>query len=255
MEIKDVIALVSGGASGLGEAACRRLLELGARGAVALDVNEERGKKLAAELGDRFFFINTDVTDVESVQRAVDAAKAKFGTINVVVAAAGITLPSKLVTKNGPIAMEKFDKVIKVNLYGTLHLIRSAVMPMIQNRPNDEGERGVIINVSSGAAYEGQVGQVAYSASKAALVGLTMPLMRELAVHGIRVVTVAPGGFETPIYETVPQAVKDGLVSQLLFPKRLGKTSEFAMFVEELIRNPVHNGRSYRFDSGNILAP
>ncbi len=255
MNISGSVAVVSGGASGIGEGCVRHLLGLGARGVAILDLDEERGRRLAKEGGERCLFAKTDVADLGSVESAVEETKSRFGDIHVVIAAAGIALPSKLLTKGGPIPMEKFDRVIKVNLYGTLHLIRAATPAMTQNAPNEDGERGVIINVSSGAAYEGQIGQVAYSASKAALVGMTFPLMRELAEFGVRVMTIAPGAFDTPIYDTIPPAVKAGMVQQFLFPKRMGTAREFALLVEEIIRNPIHNGRTYRFDAGNILSP
>jgi len=255
MDIRNAVAVISGGASGIGEACCRYLLELGARGVSALDLNDERGERLAKELGEKCMFVKTDVSDAGAVEAALAATRTRFGAVHVAIACAGITVPCKLLTRNGPIPLDRFDQVIKVNLYGTLFLIRGSVPMMLDNQPNEDGERGVVINVSSGAAYEGQVGQIAYSASKAALVGMTMPLMRELSTHGIRVVTIAPGGFDTPIYETVPPAVKEGIARQFLFPKRLGKAYEFALFVEEIIRNPIHNGRTYRFDSGNILSP
>lgn len=254
MRIEDGVALVTGGASGLGEATVRYLIGRGARGVAALDLNRERGLAMQSELGERCAFLHTDITDDGQVRAAVDQTLARYGALHVVVGAAGIAGPAKLLGRNGPLPMEKFDAVVKVNLYGTVHVLRAAAEAMRDNTPNEEGERGVLINVSSGAAYEGQVGQVAYSASKAALVGMTLPLARELAPLGIRVVTVAPGAFDTPIYDTVPAAVKQSLVDMLLFPKRLGKASEFAVFVEELIRNPMHNGRTYRLDGGAILA-
>jgi 3-hydroxyacyl-CoA dehydrogenase / 3-hydroxy-2-methylbutyryl-CoA dehydrogenase len=255
MKIQDTVTVITGGASGLGEATARHLLSLGARGVALLDLNAERGAQLTAELGERCLFIRTDITDEGAVETAIAATRERFGAIHAMVAAAAIPGPSKLVTRNGPMDMKKFDAVMKVNVYGTLHVMRSTVMAMLGNAGNEDGERGVLINVASGAAYEGQIGQIAYSASKAALVGMTMPLARELAVHGIRVMTIAPGAFDTPIYEAIPPAVRDGVVGCLLFPKRLGKPSEFALLVEELIRNPLHNGRTYRFDGGAILPP
>lgn len=253
MKIENMVTVITGGASGLGEASARHLLEKGARGVVLLDLNAGRGAALEKELGARALFVQTDITDMDAVQRAVDAALDRFGAVHAVVAAAAIPGPSKLITRNGPIDMGKFDNVMKVNVYGTLHVMRAAVQSMLKNAPNEDGERGVVINVASGAAYEGQIGQIAYSASKAALVGMTMPLARELAAHGVRVMTIAPGAFDTPIYENVPSEVKAGMVDLVLFPKRLGKPSEFALFVEEIIRNPLHNGRTYRFDGGAIL--
>ncbi|WP_321886175.1 SDR family NAD(P)-dependent oxidoreductase [Burkholderia cenocepacia] len=253
MKIENTVTVITGGASGLGEASARHLLEMGARGVVLLDLNAARGAALEGELGERVLFVQTDITDMDAVQRAVDATLERFGAVHAMVAAAAIPGPSKLITRNGPIDMGKFDKVMKVNVYGTLHVMRATVPAMLKNEPNEDGERGVIINVASGAAYEGQIGQIAYSASKAALVGMTMPLARELAAHGVRVMTIAPGAFDTPIYENVPPEVKAGMVDLVLFPKRLGKPSEFSLFVEEIIRNPLHNGRTYRFDGGAIL--
>lgn len=253
MQISHTVALVTGGASGLGEATVRRLLSLGARGVVLVDANAERGAALAAELGERALFMHADITSDEQVQAAVAAGVARFGTVNALVAAAGVAGPAKLYGKNGPIAMSKFDQVLKINLYGTVHAIRALVGHLMQTQPDADGERGVIINVASGAAYEGQIGQMAYSASKAALVGMTLPLARELGPAGIRVVTIAPGLFDTPIYEQMPPQVKQNIINLQLHPKRMGKPSEFAMFVEEILRNPVHNGRDYRFDGGAIL--
>lgn len=253
MKIKDNVALVSGGASGLGEACVRRFIEQGARGVAVLDMNVERGKALQEEFGDRILFVETDIADEAAVNAAVETTTDKFGALHVLVAAAAMAGPAKLVGKRGPIPMEIFDRVVKVNLYGTIHLLRATVSAMLRNEPTEDGERGVTIAVSSGAAFEGQIGQIAYSATKAALVGLTMPVARELAEHGVRMVTVAPGAFDTPIYASVPDTVKDGLIGAALFPKRLGRASEFASFAEEIVRNPMHNGRTYRLDAGTIL--
>jgi 3-hydroxyacyl-CoA dehydrogenase / 3-hydroxy-2-methylbutyryl-CoA dehydrogenase len=255
MNVSDAVIVVTGGASGLGEATCRYMLELGAQGVTILDVSRERGAELALELGERCLFMPSDITDEAAVQEAIEATEARFGAVHVVVAAAGIVGPSKLLTRSGLISMERFEAVMRVNLYGTLHVIRSAAASMRKNEPDADGERGVLIMVASSAAYEGQIGQVAYSASKGALVGMTLPLARELAEYGIRVMTIAPGAFDTPIYETIPAAVREGVVDVQLFPKRLGRPAEFALLVEEIIRNPVHNGRTYRFDGGAILPP
>ncbi|MHC2576454.1 3-hydroxyacyl-CoA dehydrogenase/3-hydroxy-2-methylbutyryl-CoA dehydrogenase [Bradyrhizobium diazoefficiens] len=255
MQITDCVALITGGASGIGEACAEYLLGRGAKGVTLLDVNAEVGRSVAARLGDRALFVRTDITDLAAVENAVAAAEREFGPVSAIINAAGVTLPAKLIGKNGPIAMEKFDAAIRVNLYGTLHVIRSAVPSMLNVAPNEDGERGVIINVASGAAYEGQIGQIGYSAAKAGVIGMTMPLFRELASHGIRVVAVAPGAFDTPIYGTMPAEVKAGIERTFLFPKRMGRPQEFALFVEEIIRNPMHNGRNYRFDAGNILTP
>lgn len=255
MKIEDTVAVITGGASGIGEACARRLVASGAKGVAIIDMDAERGNRVAAELGERVMFVQVDISDEAAVNAAVEAVVARFGPVGALICAAGIAGPAKLVGFKGPIEMSKFDRVIKVNLYGTVHMMRACVPSMQSTQGNADGERGVIINIASGAAYEGQIGQLAYAASKAAIVGMTMPLMRELASSGIRVVTVAPGAFETPIYEQMPPETKQGIIDKFLFPKRLGQPDEFASFAEEIIRNPMHNGRDYRFDAGNILMP
>lgn len=255
LRIEDTVIVITGGASGIGEACARRLVEAGAKGVGILDMDAARGERVAAELGDKVTFAHVDITEEAAVNAAIAAIESKHGAIGAVISAAGIAGPAKLIGRNGPIEMAKFDRVVKVNLYGTLHLMRACVPSMQRRDANADGERGVVINVASGAAYEGQIGQLAYAASKAAIVGMTMPLMRELAATGVRVVCVSPGAFETPIYEQMPAATKQGIIDKFLFPKRLGHPAEFAAFAEELIRNPMHNGRDYRFDAGNILMP
>jgi 3-hydroxyacyl-CoA dehydrogenase / 3-hydroxy-2-methylbutyryl-CoA dehydrogenase len=254
MELKGISAVVTGGASGLGEATVRRLLGAGARGVACLDLNTQAGDRLTQEFGNSLLYVQTDVSDELAVNSAVGSAMDRFGRIDVAVSAAAIGGPAKMLSKSGPIPMEKFDRVLKVNLYGTVHLMRACAARMAQNEPGSDGERGVLINVASGAAWEGQVGQMAYSASKAAIVGMTLPLARELATVGIRVMTVAPGAFDTPMYDQVPPAVRETLVAQSLFPKRMGRPDEFAMLVEEIVRNPMHNGRAIRLDAGLILS-
>lgn len=255
MKIDNAVAIVTGGASGLGEAAARRLRDLGARAVAAFDLNDERGAALQEELGKGYRYHKVDVSKLDQVEAAVAAVEAEHGAVQVVVNAAAVAAPAKLLSSRGLLPMEVFDKGIKVNLYGPIHVMRSVVSGMAASEPTSDGERGVMINVSSGAAWEGQIGQVAYSASKAALVGLTMPLFRELAEHGIRVMTVAPGAFDTPIYDQVPPALKEELAAQSLFPRRMGDPAEFAMLIEEIVRNPMHNGRSIRLDAGMILRP
>src|SRR5258708_17531185 len=244
MDLNQVVAVVSGGASGLGEGCARMFIQRGAKGAIVLDTNAAAGERLAQELGDRLHFIKCDISDDAQVKAAVSEGEKHFGAISVLITAAAIAGPAKLIGRNGPIEMSKFDLVMKVNLYGTLHLLRACVPSMQRASANADGERGIVINVASGAAFEGQAGQIAYSASKAALVGMTMPLMRELSVYGIRVVTVAPGAFDTPLYAQVPPAVKQGLIDTFLFPKRMGTPAEFAYFAEQIIRHPIHNGRT-----------
>lgn len=254
MQISSTVAVITGGASGLGEAAARRLIELGATVA-AFDRDDAKGAALAAELGDAYAYHQVDVCDLAQVEAAVAQVEAEHGPVRVAVNAAAVAAPAKLLSSRGALPMEIFDKGIKVNLYGPMHVMRSIAPGMAASEPDGDGERGVIINIASGAAYEGQVGQLAYSASKAALVGLTMPLFRELSAHGIRVMTVAPGAFDTPIYDQVPPELKEALAAQSLFPKRMGKPEEFAMLIEEIVRNPMHNGRTIRLDAGMILPP
>ena len=252
MRIEGATALITGGASGLGEAAARRLLDLGARRVAIIDMNAEKGRALEASL-DRVLYVQADVSDEKAASDAVEDIAGRCGRLDILINAAAIGGPAKLLSKKGPMSMALFDRVLKVNLYGPIHIMRAAAPHMVSNEADGDGERGVIINVSSGAAWEGQVGQIAYSASKAALVGLTFPLMRELAAYGIRVVAVAPGAFDTPIYDGAPPELKQSLIAQALFPKRMGRAEEFAMFIEEIVRNPMHNGRAYRLDAGMIL--
>ena len=255
MQIDQSVVLVTGGASGLGEACCRRMLSLGARGVVAFDLDSQRGEALQQALGERFAWLKVDVSKLDEVEAGVAQVCKRFGSMHVVVNSAAIAAAARLVGRIGPLPMDVFDRGIKVNLYGTIHVMRAATLAMMKNSPNPGGERGVFINVASGAAFEGQVGQVAYSASKAAVVGMTLPLARELAQAGIRVMTIAPGAFETPMYSQVPATVIDGLLSQSLFPKRMGEPAEFALLVEEIVRNPMHNGRTIRLDGGITLDP
>ena len=253
--MKNAVVLITGGVSGLGAATARRLLAAGARGVAAIDIDAAKGHAFAGEAPDRTLFLQADVSDEAVVDAAVAAAIARFGALHIVMNGAAIGGAAKLVSRRGAIPMALFYKVMRINLYGPLHVMRAAVPEMMKNDPDAEGERGLIINVSSGAAWEGQVGQLGYAASKAALVGLTLPLARELAEHGIRVVTIAPGAFDTPIYDAAPPALKQGLMEHALFPKRMGKPDEFAMLAEEIVRNPMHNGRTYRLDAGMILPP
>lgn len=247
MQVSGMVAVVSGGASGLGEATCRLLAAKGARIAI-FDIAENRGERLAAELGETAIFCQTDVADTESVQLAVDQTMRVFGAVHAAVNCAGIPSASKVLGRKGPISMDLFNKVIQVNLIGTMNVIRSTVEQMVKNSPTADGERGVVINTSSGAAFEGQIGQAAYSASKAALVGLTLPLARELAEYGIRVTTIAPGLFETPLASELPEKVRESLLAQLPFPKRMGKPVEFAMLCQQIIENLMLNGRTIRLD-------
>ncbi len=254
MEIRGKTALITGGVSGLGEATSRRLHLMGAN-VVMVDLNEERGRSLCQELGERASFVKGDVTNSQDVKGAVEFAIQRFGAIHVAVNCAGIGAPAKVVGKEGPHDLEHFVKIIQVNLVGTFDVLRWAAFYMTRNEPNEEGERGVIINTSSIAAFEGQIGQVAYSASKAGIVGLTLPAARELARYGIRVVTIAPGTFDTPLLAALPEQVRISLGQQIPFPPRLGKPTEFAMLVQHIIENPVLNGETIRLDGALRMPP
>jgi len=248
MELRDSIAIVTGGASGLGEACCRLFVENGAK-VVILDVGEDRGKQMADELGDSALFVKTDVTDGASVQKAVDAAVKNFGTIHITVNCAGIGIPAKVLGKEGPMDMDAFEKVVRVNLTGTVNVIRLAAAQMAKNEPNQEGERGVVINTSSIAAWEGQIGQTSYSASKARITGIPLPMAREFAELGIRVVTIAPGLFDTPMLRGLSEKVRASLAKAVPFPSRFGRPVEYAMLARHIIENPMLNGSTIRLDA------
>ncbi|KLU62886.1 3-oxoacyl-[acyl-carrier-protein] reductase FabG [Peptococcaceae bacterium CEB3] len=254
MDMKKVVALVTGGASGLGEATVRRVVNDGGR-AVILDLAVERGEKLAAEVGERALFQPTDVTDAESVQRALARATEIFGRVTVLVNCAGIAIAEKVLGKQGPHSLESFTRVLQVNLIGTFNVIRLTVEKMSDNEPGAGGERGVIISTASVAAFEGQIGQAAYSASKGGIVGMTLPLAREFARQGIRVMTIAPGLFETPMFETLPEAARKALGAMVPFPSRLGYPEEYALLVKSIIENPMLNGSTIRLDGAIRMQP
>jgi NAD(P)-dependent dehydrogenase (short-subunit alcohol dehydrogenase family) len=247
MKTSGIVAVVTGGASGLGEATARALAEGGARISI-LDLNEEGGNRLASELGKGAVFCRTDVTDEASVQAAIDRTMGAFGAIHVAVNCAGIGWPSKVLGKDGPMPMDLFNKVLQINLIGTVHVIRLAAQQMLKNSPNEEGERGVVINTSSTASFEGQIGQASYSASKAAINGMTLTIAREFAQHGIRVMTIAPGLFRTPLLMALPEKVLDALGHMVPFPNRLGKPVEFGILARHIVENPMLNGEVIRLD-------
>jgi 3-hydroxyacyl-CoA dehydrogenase/3-hydroxy-2-methylbutyryl-CoA dehydrogenase len=249
MEIKDSVSVVSGGASGLGEATVRHLLEKGSKISI-LDIGEESGQKIASELGDSVIFCKTDVTDEQSVQTAIDRTMETFGAIHGAINCAGVGTPAKVLGKEGPMPIGQFNQVVQINLVGTMNVIRLAGEHMVKNNPNSDGERGVVVNTASVAAWEGQFGQAAYAASKAGVVGMALPIAREFSDHGIRVVTIAPGLFETPMLAGLPEKVKESLYQMTLFPKRLGKPVEFARLVSHIIENPMLNGEVIRLDGG-----
>jgi NAD(P)-dependent dehydrogenase (short-subunit alcohol dehydrogenase family) len=253
MQIQGNSFLVSGGSSGLG-AACVRLLA-GAGGKVVIaDVNQPAGERLAAELGDRARFVPADVTDEASVQAAVEATVKDFGGLHGAVVCAGIVVAEKVLGKSGPHPLASFAKVIQVNLIGTFNVVRLAAAAMSRGEPNAAGERGVIVTTASVAAFEGQIGQAAYAASKGGVASLTLPVARELARYGIRVVSIAPGTFDTPMLASLPEPARQSLAQQVPFPSRLGRPEEFAALVRHIIENEMLNGAVIRLDGALRMA-
>lgn len=248
MQVAGSVAVVTGGASGLGEACVRDLAREGAKVAI-LDLTEEAGRAIASELGDSAIFCRTDVTDEKTVQAAVDATVDAFGGIHVAVNCAGVATPAKVLSKKGPMSIDGFTQVVRINLIGTMNVIRLAAEKMVNNAPNEDGEKGVVINTASVAAFEGQIGQAAYSASKAGVAGLTLPVAREFADYGLRVVTIAPGLFETPMAAGLPEKVLESLRKMIPFPRRFGKPSEFSLLVKHIIENPFLNAETIRLDA------
>src|SRR5258707_14857406 len=257
MELRDKGVLVTGGASGLGEA-CVRLLTKAEAKVIIADLNSDAGIALATEhdqTGASTLFVKTDVTNEESMKAAARAAVETFGGLHILINCAGIGIAERVLGKNGPHSLESFTRVIRVNLIGTFNAIRLAAAEMAENTPTEGGERGVIINTASVAAFDGQIGQAAYSASKGGIVAMTLPIARELARFRIRVMTIAPGIFLTPLLESLSQEVQDSLGKQVPFPNRLGQPDEFALLVESIIRNPMLNGETIRLDGAIRMAP
>jgi NAD(P)-dependent dehydrogenase (short-subunit alcohol dehydrogenase family) len=247
MEIASHTFLVTGGASGLGEA-CTRLLAGAGANVVVADLNDAAGAALCGELGQHARFARTDVTDAEQVQAAIAVATSQFGRLDGVVSCAGIIGAGRVVGKNGPHDLALFERVVRINLIGTFNVLRLAAAAMAANPPAADDERGVIINTASVAAFEGQIGQAAYSASKGGVAALTLPTARELARFGIRVVAIAPGVFETPMMAGMTEEVRESLVEQCVFPQRLGRAEEFARLARHIIENPMLNGSVIRLD-------
>ncbi len=254
MQLSEVRALVTGGASGLGYAVAERIVRAGGR-AVLLDVNESQGRQAAAALGDNATFAKVDVTDEAAVDLAVGRARDWLGGLNGAVNCAGIGTPARLVGKQGPMPGAFFRKMIEVNLVGTVLVAKAAAVAMQGNAPNADGERGIIVMTASVAAFDGQIGQVAYAASKGGIVGMTLPMARELASSGIRVMTVAPGLFLTPMMQGLPQEAQESLGKQTPFPPRLGRPEEYAALVAQIFENTMLNGETIRLDGAIRMAP
>jgi len=253
MDIKGSVAVITGGASGLGEATLRSFVNDGAKVAI-FDFDDKRGSQIADELGDAVIFCKTDVSDEKSVQNAINKTVETFGGIQIAVNCAGVGPAAKVLSKNGPLSISDFNRTIQINLIGTMNVIRLAAEQMMKTTPNADGEKGVVINTASVAAFEGQIGQAAYTASKAGVVGMTLPIAREFADYGIRVLTIAPGLFETPMLAGLPEKAQKALANMVPFPKRLGKPSEYAMLAKHIVENPVLNGETIRLDSAIRMA-
>jgi len=254
MELEGSTFIVTGGSSGLGAATVRRFHARGARLVVA-DVNDDLGLKLSQELGSACLFCKVDVTDATAAQAAVDFARERFGALNGLVNCAGIGPAERVVGKRGPHRLETFSKVIQINLVGAFNMIRLAAAAMASATPNHAGERGVIVNTASVAVWDGQIGQAAYSASKGGVVAMTLPIARELAGSGIRVCTIAPGIFETPMLAGLPPEVHASLAASVPFPSRLGRADEYAALAQHIVENQMLNGESIRLDGALRMAP
>ena len=252
METQGAGALVAGGASGLGAATSRALAAGGARVTIA-DLNAEAGEALAAEIGGKF--VAADVTDPDAVGAAVELAAATEGGLRISVCCAGIGWAERLARSRGPHELEYFANVVKVNLIGTFNVLRLAAAAMIANEPDAGGERGVCVNTASIAAFDGQIGQVAYSASKGGIVGMTLPAARDVASKGVRVMTIAPGLFDTPLLAALPEAARESLGAGIPFPSRLGRPEEYAQLVGQIVANPMLNGETIRLDGAIRMAP
>ncbi len=253
MKIENGVFVVTGGGSGLGAATARMLVEAGAK-VVLADVNREAGDAVAAELGVAATFVTTDVTDEASAKAAIDLAVSAYGGLNGLINCAGVAPAEKVVGREGPHRLESFSRTVAINLIGSFNMIRLAADVMSKAEPDAGGERGVIVSTASVAAFDGQVGQAGYAASKAGVVGMTLPVARELSRFGIRVMTVAPGIMETPMLMGMPQEVQDSLGRMVPFPSRLGKPAEFASLVRHIIENAYLNGEVIRLDGAIRMA-
>lgn len=254
MQIEGKGALVTGGASGLGAATVRQLVTAGA-GVVLADLNREAGAALAQELGEQVRFVETDVTNEASAAGAVHTAVEAYGGLHILVHCAGIAIAERILGKEGHHDLGRFARVVQINLIGTFTMLTVAAEAMARNEPNNEGERGVIVNTASVAAFDGQIGQTAYASSKAAVAGLTLPAARELARYGIRVVSIAPGIFDTSMLAELPEAARVSLGQQVPFPPRLGRPDEYAALAQHIIENTMLNGETIRLDGAIRMGP
>ncbi len=253
MQIQNSTFVVTGGSSGLGEATVEMIVAAGGNAVIA-DVNKAAGEALAAKLGKQARFAECDVTSEEHAKRTIETARQAFGGLQGLVNCAGVGVPAKVLGKDGPHPLDRFTKIVGINLIGTFNMIRLAAEAMAAGTPNEAGERGVIVNTASVAAYDGQIGQPAYAASKAGVVGMTLPIARELARFGIRVCTIAPGLFETPMMAGLPPEAQASLAQQVPFPSRLGRPREFAQLVRQIAENEMLNGETIRLDGAIRMA-
>ena len=254
MKFADARAVITGGASGLGQGVARHVIAHGGRVAI-LDVQEGPGQSAAAALGERAAFVRCDVTSEAEVNSSMDIAKERMGGINLLVNCAGVVGAGRVLGKSGPMAGDFFAKIVHINLIGAFLCDKAAAALMQHNTPNADGERGLLIHVASVAAFEGQIGQAAYSATKAGLAGMTLPIARELARFGIRCVSIAPGIFHTPMMDAMSKELQDSLAAQIPFPQRLGKPEEFAQLVQSIFEIPMLNGETIRLDGAIRMGP
>ena len=253
MDIENHAFFIAGGASGLGKATAETILKNGGSVLIA-DINKEQGLNFANEAGEKAFYVYTDVTDEQSVQNAIELATDQFGGLHGAVNCAGIGPAERVLGRSGLHDLKNFSRVIQINLIGTFNVLRLVADVLQYNTPDVDGERGVIINTASVAAFEGQVGQAAYAASKGGIVSMTLPIARELSRFGIRVMSIAPGIFETPMLQNMSSEVRQSLGKQVPFPSRLGKPSEYAQLVEHILKNPMLNGEVIRLDGAIRMA-
>ncbi len=254
MQVKNHTFLVTGAGSGLGAATAEHLGGLGAN-ILLVDVNEDAGRATAMSIGENARFVKADVASEDDISSAIEQAISSFGSLHGVINCAGILIGRKTLSSRGAHDLESFERIVRVNLIGSFNVIRLGAVAMAKNEPNEEGERGVVVSTASVAAYEGQIGQAAYSASKGGIVGMTLPVARDLASVGIRVMSIAPGIFHTPMVDGMSQEVQDSLAEQIPFPSRLGKPSEYALLVQHIIENPMLNGEVIRLDGAVRMGP